>query len=60
MILAKRPDIERFLAQPGKDVRVAVIWGRDRGVVRERADKLAQAATEVDRDRHRRRFGEAG
>lgn len=50
MILAKRPDIERFLAQPGRDVRVAVIWGKDRGVVRERADKLAKATTEDPSD----------
>ena len=41
MILGKRADADRFLARPGADVRVAVIWGRDRGGVRERANGLA-------------------
>ena len=50
MILGKRPDIERFLAQPAKGVRVALIYGRDRGVVRERADRLAKAVTEDPSD----------
>ncbi len=45
MILSKRPDIERFLAAPSADVRVALIYGRDRGQVRERADGLAAKAT---------------
>ena len=45
MILAKRPDVERFLAQPPKTVRGALIHGRDRAGVHERADRLAQAAT---------------
>ena len=45
MILSRRPDIERFLEQPTKGVRAAVIHGRDRGQVRERADRLAAAAT---------------
>ena len=44
MILSKQPDIERFLADPGKGVRAAVIYGRDRGVVRERANQLAKKA----------------
>ena len=47
MILAKRPDIERFLTAPPGDLRAAVIHGRDRGLVRERADALA--AKVVDR-----------
>ena len=38
MILSKRPDIERFLKEPTPGVRAAVIYGRDRGVVRDRAD----------------------
>ena len=42
MILGKRADADRFLARPPADVRVAVIWGRDRGGVRERADGLAR------------------
>ena len=47
MILGKRPDIERFLTRPndaigGSDVRAALIYGRDLGVVRERGQKLAQ------------------
>lgn len=41
MILSRRPDIERFLKDPGGDVRCALIYGRDRGVVRERAAQLA-------------------
>lgn len=46
MILSKRPDIERFIADPPKSARAALIYGRDRGVVHERADRLAQASTE--------------
>lgn len=45
MILAKRPEIERFLKAPPAGVRCALIHGRDRGVVRERADALAAQAT---------------
>ena len=41
MILSKRPDIERFLKAPPPEVRATVIYGRDRGQVRERADALA-------------------
>jgi len=41
MILSKRPDIDRFLAGPPSDIRAALIFGRDRGGVRERAEKLA-------------------
>jgi DNA polymerase-3 subunit delta len=39
--LSKRPEIERFLQAPPPEVRAAVIYGRDRGQVRERADALA-------------------
>jgi DNA polymerase-3 subunit delta len=46
VILSRRPDIERFLARPDPGVRVAVIYGRDAGVVRERADALAAKATD--------------
>ena len=46
MILSRRPDVERFLSAPTKGVRVALIYGRDRGGVHERADILAKAATE--------------
>lgn len=45
MILSKRQEIERFLAAPGADIRAALIYGRDRGVVRERAQSLARKAT---------------
>jgi DNA polymerase-3 subunit delta len=45
MILAKRPDVERFLAQPGADIRVVLLYGKDRAVVRERADQVAVKAT---------------
>jgi len=44
-ILSKRPDIERFLKTPDAAFRAAVIYGRDRGGVRERADRLAKAVT---------------
>jgi DNA polymerase-3 subunit delta len=39
--LSKRPEIERFLQAPPPEVRATVIYGRDRGQVRERADILA-------------------
>lgn len=45
MILSKRPEIERFVAGPPADIRAAVIYGRDRGQVRERADGLAAKVT---------------
>jgi DNA polymerase-3 subunit delta len=45
MILAKRPDVERFLAQPPSSTRGALLHGRDRAGVHERADRLAKAAT---------------
>lgn len=41
MILNRRPDIERFLAQPEAGIRAALIYGRDTGVVRDRANQLA-------------------
>ena len=41
MILTKRPDVDRFLANPAPEIRAAVIYGRDRAIVRERADALA-------------------
>jgi DNA polymerase III subunit delta len=44
MILSRRPDIERFLARPDPAIRGAVIYGRDIGVVRERANQLAAKA----------------
>lgn len=42
MILSKRPDIERFLSKPEAPVRVALIYGRDTGVVRDRGTQLAR------------------
>jgi DNA polymerase-3 subunit delta len=41
VILSKRPEIERFLQAPSPEIRTVVIYGRDRGQVRERADALA-------------------
>lgn len=41
MILSKRPDIERFLKAPPGDIRAALIYGRDIGVVRDRGHQLA-------------------
>lgn len=43
MILKRRPDIDRFLARPDASVRATLVYGRDRGVVRERAEQLARA-----------------
>jgi DNA polymerase-3 subunit delta len=49
MILSKRPDVDRFLKAPPPEMRAAVIWGRDRGGVRERAEVLARTvATDPD------------
>jgi DNA polymerase-3 subunit delta len=47
VILSKRPDIERFLARPDPQIRAALIYGRDMGVVQDRANQLA--AKMVDR-----------
>ncbi|MBL8770131.1 MAG: DNA polymerase III subunit delta [Phenylobacterium sp.] len=41
MILSKRPDIERFLGRPDPQIRAALIYGRDIGVVRDRGHALA-------------------
>jgi DNA polymerase-3 subunit delta len=41
LILGKRPDIERFLAKPDAQIRAALIYGRDIGVVRDRGHQLA-------------------
>jgi DNA polymerase-3 subunit delta len=46
VILSKRADIERFLARPDPQVRAALIYGRDLGVVRDRADQLAGKVAE--------------
>ena len=46
MILSKRPDIERFLAKPDPQVRAVLIYGRDLGVVRDRAEQLAGKVVE--------------
>ncbi len=45
MILSKRPDVERFLASPDAAIRAAVIHGKDRAIVRERANALAAKVT---------------
>jgi len=50
VILSRRPDLERFLAKPDPQVRAAVIYGRDLGVVRERAAQLARGVTEDPED----------
>jgi DNA polymerase-3 subunit delta len=41
MIVSKRPEVERLLKAPDADLRAVVIHGRDRAMVRERADALA-------------------
>ena len=45
MNLSKRPEIDRFLADPPRGVRAVLIHGRDRSGVRERADTLAAKVT---------------
>lgn len=42
MILSKRPDVERFLSGPDRAIRAAVIYGRDRSGVHERADAVSR------------------
>lgn len=50
MILSKRPDLDRFLKSPDPAMRAAVIYGRDRGVVVERAGALAGKIAKVPDD----------
>lgn len=45
MILAKRPDIDRFLKAPDAHIRVALIHGKDRSGVNERAKILCKTIT---------------
>lgn len=45
MILSRRPDLERFLGAPDAAICAAVIYGRDIGVVRDRATQLAAKVT---------------
>ena len=45
MILSKRPEVERFLKAPDRTVRAAVIHGKDRSGVTERAEILCRAIT---------------
>ncbi|MFP5297008.1 MAG: DNA polymerase III subunit delta [Caulobacterales bacterium RIFCSPHIGHO2_01_FULL_70_19] len=45
MILSKRPEVERFLKSPDRAVRAAVIHGKDRSGVAERAEILCRAIT---------------
>lgn len=45
MILSKRPEVDRFLKAPDASVRAAVIHGKDRSGVSERATALAKAIT---------------
>jgi len=45
VILAKRPDIDRFLKAPDAHIRVALIHGKDRSGVNERAKILCKAIT---------------
>jgi DNA polymerase-3 subunit delta len=50
MILSKRPDVDRFLKAPPAEIRAALIWGRDRGGVHERAALLTAAITDKPDD----------
>src|SRR5690606_23803676 len=45
MILSRRPDVDRFLKAPDAGVRVAVIHGKDRSGVTERALTLCRTIT---------------
>lgn len=45
MILSRRAELEAFLKNPSS-ARAVLFYGRDRGVVRERADVIAKSATE--------------
>jgi DNA polymerase-3 subunit delta len=46
VILSRRPDVERFLQKPDPAIRCVLLYGRDIGVVRERANLLAGKVTE--------------
>ena len=50
MIIQRRPDIDRLLAGPGPDLRAVLFHGRDAGVVRERAQALAESVAEQPDD----------
>ena len=45
MILSKRPEVDRFLKSPDPAIRAAVIHGKDRSGVAERAEILCKAVT---------------
>ncbi|RZJ18238.1 MAG: DNA polymerase III subunit delta [Brevundimonas sp.] len=45
MILSKRPEVDRFLKTPDANVRAALIHGKDRSGVSERATQLSKAIT---------------
>ena len=47
MILSKKAEIDRFLQRPPAGVRTALIHGKDRGGVHERADLLASKVTDT-------------
>lgn len=49
MILSRRADLEAFLRNPSS-ARAVLFYGRDRGVVRDRADVVARSATEDPED----------
>jgi DNA polymerase-3 subunit delta len=46
VILRRRPEIEQFLRAPGAQFRATLLYGRDHGVVRERAAELAGRVTD--------------
>jgi len=43
--LKRRPDIDRFIGAPDREARAVLFYGRDRGVVRERAEAVARKVT---------------
>ncbi len=50
MVALKSSEIDRFVAEPKPDVGVILIYGPDRGLVSERADKLAARLDTSDGD----------
>ena len=50
MVALKAQDIDAFIARPDPSRPIALIFGRDAGLVRERAEKLIAASVDDPRD----------
>ena len=44
-MIVKAGEADRFAAHPPKDLRVALVFGPDAGLVQERAEKLLKSVT---------------